>query len=77
MYNFLCQNVPIFPLHILLTIRIDRFWFKGIEKFWLAHISTIWAQKSYNKNMRFLELNQLLILNYLSGGNTENFFGRR
>ena len=35
MPNFLCQNIPIFPLHILLVRRIETFWSEGIEHFGL------------------------------------------
>ena len=40
MCNFLCQNVRIFLLYILLTRRIDTFWSSGIDKFWSGGIET-------------------------------------
>lgn len=60
MHSFLCQNVSIFPLYILLTRRTYSFWSKSIHTFRYGRINTIWAQKSYNKNQhysqRFFEL---------------------
>ena len=51
--NFLFQNVQIFPLHILLTKRIDTLWSEGI--------STVWVQKNNTKI-----LNEITkILNYI------------
>ena len=41
--NFLCQNVRIFLLYILLTRRIDAFWSRGIDKFWSGGIETYWV----------------------------------
>ena len=43
MRNFLCQNVRIFLLYILLTRRIDAFWSRGIDKFWSGGIETYWV----------------------------------
>lgn len=41
MHNFLFQNVQKFPSCILFTRRINTFWYKGIDKFWLNGISTV------------------------------------
>ena len=49
MHNILCQNAPIFPLYILLTIRTDTLRSKDIKNFWFGGISTVWVQKSYKK----------------------------
>ena len=43
MHNFLSQNVLMFPL--LLTRRIDRFWFESIDKFWSEVTRTFWHIK--------------------------------
>ena len=53
MHNFLCQNVLIFPLYILLSRKIDTFWPKAIDKFWSGSISTVLAQKSHTKNQQY------------------------
>ena len=45
MHNFLCLNIPIFPLNILPRRRIDTFWTKAIEKIWSGGIGTIWTQR--------------------------------
>ena len=38
MYNFLCQNVLIFPVHILFTKEIKIFWSRDVTNIWaLAH----------------------------------------
>ena len=38
MYNFLCQNVLIFPMYILFTKRIETFWYRDVTNIWvLAH----------------------------------------
>ena len=34
LHNFLCQNVLIFPLYILLARRIDTFWSEVVESLW-------------------------------------------
>ena len=60
MYNFLCQNVWIFPLYILLTKRINTFWLKGIEKFWSGGIETFWTQKiTQGKSAKFTKIFEL------------------
>ena len=51
-HNFLCQNFQIFPLHILLTIRIRAFWSKGIDQFWSGGIETFWARKIIEENQQ-------------------------
>ena len=40
MDSFLCQNTQIFLSHILLTIRINKFWFKGVKKNFSGSIRT-------------------------------------
>ena len=49
MDNFLCQNVLIIPLWILLTRRSNTFWSMGIKKFWSGSTSTVWTQKVIQK----------------------------
>lgn len=43
MHNFLSQNVVMFPL--LLTRRIDTFWFESIDKLWSEITRTFWHIK--------------------------------
>ena len=61
--NFLFQNVPIFPLHILLTKRIDTLWSEGI--------STVWVQKNNTKILNEITkiLNYIKSLPYFSMSN--------
>ena len=44
MHNFVCPNVRILPLHLLLTRGIKTFWSKGIDKFCSGGTKTFWAQ---------------------------------
>ena len=38
MYDFLCQNVPIFPMYILFTKITETFWSRDVTDIWvLAH----------------------------------------
>ena len=34
MYNFMCQNVLIFPIHILFTKEIEIFWNRDVISIW-------------------------------------------
>ena len=52
MHNFLYQNVPIFPIYLLLTKRIDTLWSKGINTFWSGGIGTVWYGKSQTKSQQ-------------------------
>ena len=39
MYDFLCQNVLIFPIYILFKKRIETFWSRDVTNIWvLAHL---------------------------------------
>ena len=75
MPNFLYQNVPIFPLYILLTRRIETFWSEGIDTFWSGGTGTAWHRKSQTKNpqysQRSFELYELFMHNFLCHTVTE------
>ena len=60
MPNFLCQNIPIFPLHILLVRRIETFWSEGIEHFGLEVLEQL-GIKYYKQKIRNIHKD---ILNY-------------
>ena len=66
MHSFLCQNVPIFLLHIMRTRRIDTFWSDGIDTYWSGRV---WHRKSQTKNQKYsqrlFELYQLFINTFL------------
>ena len=49
MHNLLCQSVPMFPLCILLTRRINIFWSESIDTFWSGAIGTVWHRKSHTQ----------------------------
>ena len=51
-HNSLCQNVPVFPLDILRTKRINTFWSKGINKFWSRGIGTVLVPKNHTSKIR-------------------------
>ena len=62
MHNSLCQNVPIFPLYILLTRRIDTFWSMDIDKFWSGGIEKFWVPKmTQKKSTNIFDLYQVFI----------------
>ena len=67
--NFICQNVPIFPLCILPLRRINTFWPGGIEVFWSRVNKTVWHRNSHPKinniHKILFVLNQLFINNFL------------
>ena len=71
MHNLLCQSVPMFPLCILLTRRINIFWSESIDTFWPGAIGTVWNIKTKKKkknrqySQRFLQLHQLFMHNFL------------
>ena len=61
MHNFLCQKCP----DILITRRIDTFCCSGVDAFWSRSISTVSAEKSYNKNQQYcLKLCQYFYYTY-------------
>ena len=46
MYNFLCQNVLMFPTHILFTKRTETFWRKDVTSMWdISTFSVNFSQK--------------------------------
>ena len=49
-HNFLCQNVSIFPLQILLTIQTDTLWLGDIDTFQSGGNAKVWRRKLKKKN---------------------------
>ena len=47
MYNYLCEIVPIFPMYILITKRINTFWSGGIGTFW-NYTKSSYVPKCFN-----------------------------
>ena len=50
LHNFLCQNVLILPLYILLTRRITTFSPEGINTYLCWGIWKVWHRKSQTEN---------------------------
>ena len=53
MHNFLCQNIPIFPLSILRLRTIGTFWCNGIDTVWSGGIQNAWHIKKQMKNQQY------------------------
>ena len=45
MHNFLCQNVLIFPMYILITKGIETFWSREVTKIWVLEHFELKIQK--------------------------------
>ena len=69
MQNFLCKNVPIFPLYIMLTRKTNTFGSNDIDKLWTGRICTVCVQNAIQeKSVTFrktFELHQLFMYNLL------------
>ena len=60
MHSFPCQHVQTFPLHVLLTRRINAFGSISTGKFLSGGMETFWAQKiSQEKSTKFTKIFEL------------------